>query len=31
MSGLLGALTLAFLFVPGVRDPEREPLVAPVP
>jgi MFS family permease len=26
LSGLLGALTLAFLFIPGVRDPEREPL-----
>jgi Na+/melibiose symporter-like transporter len=28
LSGLLGALTLAFLFIPGVRDPEREPLAA---
>jgi Na+/melibiose symporter-like transporter len=31
LSGLLGALTLAFLFVPGVRDPESEPLVATAP
>jgi Na+/melibiose symporter-like transporter len=31
LSGLLGAFTLAFLFVPGVRDPEREPLAATVP
>jgi hypothetical protein len=31
LSGLLGAFTLAFLFVPGVRDPERKPLVATVP
>jgi predicted MFS family arabinose efflux permease len=31
LSGLLGALTLAFLFVPGARDPEREPLAATVP
>jgi hypothetical protein len=30
VSGLLGALTLAFLFVPGVRDPEEEPLAATV-
>ena len=22
----LGALTLVFLFIPGVRDPERQPL-----
>ena len=28
LSGVLGGLTLAFLFIPGVRDPEREkPLV----
>jgi MFS family permease len=28
LSGVLGALTLVFLFLPGVRDPEREePLV----
>ena len=25
-AGALGALTFLFLFVPGVRDPEREPL-----
>jgi Na+/melibiose symporter-like transporter len=31
LSGLLGALTLVFLFVPGARDPEREPLAATVP
>jgi MFS family permease len=31
LSGLLGALTLAFLFVPGARDPEREPLAATAP
>ena len=31
LSGLLGAFTLAFLFVPGVRDPERKPLAATVP
>jgi hypothetical protein len=31
LSALLGALTMAFLFVPGVRDPEREPLAATVP
>jgi hypothetical protein len=31
LSGLLGALTLAFLFVPGVRDPERRPLAATAP
>jgi Na+/melibiose symporter-like transporter len=31
LSGLLGAFTLAFLFVPGARDPEREPLAATVP
>jgi Na+/melibiose symporter-like transporter len=28
LSGLLGALTLVFLFIPGVRDPEKEPLAA---
>lgn len=26
LAGLLGALACAFLFVPGVRDPERRPL-----
>ena len=26
LAGLLGALSCAFLFVPGVRDPERRPL-----
>ena len=31
LSGLLGAFTLAFLFVPGVRDPERAPLAATAP
>jgi Na+/melibiose symporter-like transporter len=31
LSGLLGALTFAFLFVPGVRDPQAEPLAATVP
>jgi Na+/melibiose symporter-like transporter len=31
LSGALGGLTLAFLFVPGVRDPEAEPLAATVP
>jgi hypothetical protein len=31
LSGLLGSLTLAFLFVPGVRDPERKALAATVP
>ena len=29
VAGLLGAATCAFLFVPGVRDPERRPLQAP--
>jgi MFS family permease len=28
VAGLLGGLTLVFLFVPGVRDPEREPLAS---
>ena len=28
LSGLLGGLTLVFLFIPGVRDPEQEPLAA---
>jgi len=28
LSGVLGAFTLVFLFVPGVRDPEQEPLAA---
>jgi MFS family permease len=28
VSGVLGALTLVFLFIPGVRDPEQEPLAA---
>ena len=28
LSGFLGGLTLVFLFVPGVRDPERRPLAA---
>ena len=28
VSGLLGALTLVFLFIPGVRDPEEKPLAA---
>ena len=28
LSGLLGGLTLVFLFIPGVRDPEKEPLAA---
>ena len=31
LSGLLGACTLVFLFVPGVRDPERRPLAATAP
>jgi MFS family permease len=31
VSGLLGGLTLVFLFVPGVRDPERKPLLASAP
>jgi DHA3 family tetracycline resistance protein-like MFS transporter len=26
LAGLVGALTIGFLFVPGVRDPERQPL-----
>jgi MFS family permease len=29
VTGLLGAAAFAFLFVPGVRDPERRPLQAP--
>jgi Transmembrane secretion effector len=29
VAGLLGAAACAFLFVPGVRDPERRPLQAP--
>jgi len=29
VAGLLGTATCAFLFVPGVRDPERRPLQAP--
>jgi Na+/melibiose symporter-like transporter len=28
VSGLLGALTLGFMFIPGVRDPEKKPLAA---
>jgi Na+/melibiose symporter-like transporter len=28
LSGLLGGLTLVFLFIPGVRDPEEKPLAA---
>jgi Na+/melibiose symporter-like transporter len=28
LSGLLGALTLVFMFVPGVRDPQEKPLAA---
>ena len=31
LAGLLGGLTPAFLFVPGVRDPDAEPLTATVP
>jgi hypothetical protein len=26
LAGVLGALTFVFLFIPGLRDPEREPL-----
>ena len=26
LSGVLGAATFVFLFIPGVRDPEREPV-----
>jgi MFS family permease len=29
VAGLLGAAAFAFLFVPGVRDPERRPLPSP--
>jgi DHA3 family tetracycline resistance protein-like MFS transporter len=29
LAGLLGALACAFLFVPGVRDPEQRPLGRP--
>jgi MFS family permease len=28
LSGLLGAATFVFVLIPGVRDPEREPLVS---
>jgi Na+/melibiose symporter-like transporter len=28
LSGLLGGLTLVFMFIPGVRDPEEKPLAA---
>jgi uncharacterized membrane protein len=28
LAGALGAVTFLFLFVPGVRNPEREPLVS---
>jgi MFS family permease len=28
VSGILGALTLVFMFIPGVRDPEERPLAA---
>jgi hypothetical protein len=31
VAGLLGAVTLVFLYVPGVRDPEQEPLAASAP
>jgi hypothetical protein len=26
LAGALGAMTFVFLFIPGVRNPEREPL-----
>jgi hypothetical protein len=28
VAGALGALTFLFLFIPGLRDPERQPLVS---
>jgi hypothetical protein len=28
-AGVLGLLTVAFLYIPGVRDPERTPLPGP--
>jgi MFS family permease len=31
VAGLLGAVTLVFLYVPGVRDPEQKPLAATAP